>query len=225
MHIDLHCPVELLSWELLHDDRGNTRAYLTFGNLSAYRVSKLEVTLYCRTVRGDTAKQKLPVQAPDAAPRQPFSLSVPVKLPEGVVQLWPFFRRIFFEGIRRRYLGDESRICEIPDPHRPAGRALDKFRAVAGEDAWCYAAKYPDCWQCVCGRANPSRRSRCVRCKREAEQVLRRFTKAACQGGARTKRRLERENIRKQKSTLVRRSLFMALLVLVLLVLFLISRK
>jgi hypothetical protein len=55
--------------------------------------------------------------------------------------------------------------------------------------------------------------------------VLRRFTKAACQGGARTRRRLERESLHKQKSTLVRRSLFMALLVLVLLILFLISRK
>lgn len=225
MHVDLHCPVELLSWELLHDDRGKTRAYLTFGNLSAYRVSSLEVTLYCRTGDGETVKQKLLPQAPDAAPGQPFALNAPVKLPEGVVQLWPFFRRIRFEGVRRSYVGDESRTCEIPDPQRPTGRTLDRLRALAGEDAWCYAAKYPGCWQCVCGRANPARRSKCLRCKRGAEQVLGSYTKGACRGGFRTTRRLEREKLRRQKSTLIRRSLFMALLVLGLLALFLMSRR
>ncbi len=174
MHIDLHCPVETRGCELTYDDRGRARAYVRLFNLSGRRVRRLEGEAH---VQGPEGASSFPLaQDVDAAPRQMFTLTLALPSPgEG---LWLSFTKIKFEDGRPDWIGHPSRLICIPDMPAPDGRELNRLMAVAGRDAVCFPWRTGAYWVCVCGRPNAYRRQRCVRCARQRDQVLSRCSMA-----------------------------------------------
>ena len=171
LRIDLHCPVELTGYELLHDDRGRTRAYLQLFNLSSQRISRLEAVAHFTDEDGNDQAQSL-CQQLDAGPRKAFTLSAAADALPGATGLWLAFTKLKFESGRPDWIGHPGRLTEIPDLPAPDGRDLNKLMAIAGRDAVCFPRRAGAYWLCVCGRPNACRRKTCLRCGRDREQVL-----------------------------------------------------
>lgn len=173
MRIDLHCPVELTEYELLHDDRGRARAYLKLYNLSAQRISRLEAMAHFTDEAGNDQAQAI-LQDIDVGPRKAFTLSVAADALPGATAVWLAFTKLKFEAGAPDWIGHPARLIEIPDLPAPDGRELNRLIAVAGRDAVCFPRRAGAYWLCVCGRPNACRRKCCVRCGRDREQVFQR---------------------------------------------------
>ena len=185
MLLDLTCPVEIQEWELLRDDHGHARAYLHFYNLTDSTITALAGSV--RWIDADTGAVQTSSFSGDqltAGPRARFTL---VSAASGVgarVQLEPEMDYVALED-GEQWHADKSRLREYPAPPRLPGRYANLLRAGAGRDAICCAQEADEGdWLCVCGRWNPRGADRCLRCRRDREDTLRRFSPEAVEASA-----------------------------------------
>ena len=178
MYLDLSCPLELLSFELMRDHTGKVRAYLTLNNLSGHLISRIEGHVHWI----DTENQRRS-SAPFVADRlrarsqSPFRIQLSTAHCPGADQVEVTFSRLRFSKERPDWRGDPRALIRIETPSTPPGRELNKLLAAAGYDAQNFPLSTDNYWLCLCGRPNPSPRTACRRCRRKKDEVFKRFTR------------------------------------------------
>ncbi len=173
--MDLTCPAEFDSVEVLRDSSGRAQAYLTFRNLSDRALTELHAQVTMLDAQGASmGVRPLRYRRLQSQPHAPFTLCM-------VMDELPFFQdarvviqRVGFDG-GEAWVGapDALRDCTpkvlAPGPQRVA------LTAIAGADAVCWPERREDVWVCVCGRFNPRALRACRRCRRSREETFSRY--------------------------------------------------
>ncbi|MCL2545120.1 MAG: hypothetical protein FWE77_04295 [Clostridia bacterium] len=175
MLMDLACPAEFVSVEVLRDSGGRAQAYLTFRNLSEDTLTELHATITMLDEAGmSLGVCPLRYRRLQAKPAAMFTLCM-------VMDELPFFgdaratiQRVgFAQG--EPWVWDEDALKDCtPKPLAP-GPQRSALMAVAGPDAICWPERRQDAWVCVCGRFNQRGWRICRRCRRTREEVFARY--------------------------------------------------
>lgn len=169
MRLDLGCPVELLGYDLTHDERG-VKGFVRLFNLSDHPVTGFEAVISWQGADGDA---EIPLMAGPilAAPHEPFILPLEVDSAPGGHWDALFFARVDFEGASP-WKGNPKRLIEVELPEPPTPVELEALRRVAGPDAAVRPLDAGAYWVCACGRANPGKSPGCDRCGRSRRRCL-----------------------------------------------------
>lgn len=237
MKIDLTCPLELRSYELIYDDRGYTRAYITFNNLSPHAIDRFDaIACWGNSNSGQMTAQPFRADMLNAEARRPFRFSLSTAaVPEADV-LEIHFTRVRFADGEAEWISGQSDMVDIEEIPPENGRMLQMLTAAAGPDAVRFPEKRESHWVCVCGRANSRRETVCARCLRSHSEVFSRFTREAVLQPAgpdnpseepRSMNRRQRREadlqakfrlFRRQREVLIRRSITMGVIILMLII-------
>jgi hypothetical protein len=173
--MDLTCPAEFVSAEVLRDSGGRAQAYLTFRNLSEDTLTELQAMITMLDADGvSMGICPLRYRRLQAKPHAMFTLCM-------VMDELPFFsdarvvlQRVgFLEG--EPWAWDEDALMDCtPKPLAP-GPQRSALMAVAGADAVCWPERRQDTWVCVCGRFNQRGWRLCRRCRRARDEVFARY--------------------------------------------------
>lgn len=241
MKIDLTCPIELRSYELIYDDRGYARAYITFNNLSPHAIDRFDaIACWANSQSGQNIAQPFRADMLSADARSAFRFSLSTTAVPDADTLEIHFTRVRFADGEAEWIGGQSEMVDIEEIPAENGRALHMLTAAAGEDAVRFPIAHPEHWICVCGRANFRHETVCSRCLRSRREVFTLFTreavllptpaeagKAADSGASRPRKRAEARDaelrakfqlFRRQREILVRRTITMGVIVLMLMV-------
>lgn len=176
MRIDLTCPVEVLSWELLHDDRAHARAYLHAYNDSDEALVRLEGCVrWIEADSGNYTETSFTMDKMHIAGRSAFTMPTSSSfVPENVRLLVYFTRVLLSDG--SEWIGSAETLGQYADAPVLPGHMANALAAEAGPDAVCCAWERENGeWQCVCGRWNPRDAQSCMRCRRDRADTLARF--------------------------------------------------
>lgn len=170
MQLDLNCPVELVGYDLTHDEHG-VRGFVRLFNLSDKPVVGFDAVI---TWQSESAAVDIPLSAGvlHAMPHEPFIL--PIETDPAPVGRWSglFFVRVDFEGAPP-WRGNPKRFLDVELPEKPSPVELEALQRVAGPDAAFRPLDAKSYWICVCGRANPGRSPGCDRCGRGGRDCMR----------------------------------------------------
>ena len=179
MIVDLSCPIELRSYELLSDDFGNIRAYIRLNNLS-----KKYISGYCATISWYNAitrariTENIDVDQCEIEPMSAFKLVHSTQNVANVDHVEMYFSRVVFEDATEWKPGNGD-LIEIGEQRFLTGAKLDRLREAAGEDAVQYPQIQKEYWRCVCGRINLLSDDACIRCSRDRNLVLKKYNAKA----------------------------------------------
>lgn len=171
MLIDLSCPIELRSYELLSDDAGVTLASVEMFNLSDFTVLSYKITVHCESSSlGSEYTDTISVDDVAIEGGCTFKLSLPLAL-KAIDKFELVFLEVRFdEG--ESWVPSEGKLVDVGELTPINGAELDVLKAAAGEDAVRYPETQDDFWRCVCGRINLLNDDVCYRCRRERDFVL-----------------------------------------------------
>ena len=169
MRLDLGCPVELLGYDLTHDERG-VKGFVRLFNLSDHPVTGFEAVI---TWQGGGGAADVPLMAGPllAAPHEPFILPLEAESAPGGHWEALFFARVDFSGAPP-WRGNPKRLMDVDLPEAPSPVELEALRRVAGPDAAVRPHDAGTYWVCACGRANPGKSPGCDRCGRSRRHCL-----------------------------------------------------
>ena len=171
MRLDPNCPVELLEYELTHDERG-VHGFVHLFNLSRWPVRGFDAVFTWRSAAGESLNIPLQSGALSATPHDAFVLPLETgPVPAGVLSALHFVR-VDFEGAAP-WLGDPSHLIDVTPPDQPSERELSALQRVAGLDAVVRPIETKTYWICACGRANARKKRACARCGRSHREILR----------------------------------------------------
>lgn len=173
--MDLTCPAEFDSVEVLRDSSGRAQAYLTFRNLSEHSLTELYAQVTMLDAQGASmGVRPLRYRRLQAQPNAPFTLCM-------VMDELPFFQdarvtiqRVGF-GDGEAWTGDEASLRDCTPKMLAPGPQRVALAAIAGPDAVCWPERREDVWVCVCGRFNPRGLRTCRRCRRNREETFARY--------------------------------------------------
>ena len=167
LKVDLSCPLELRSYELISDDVGNTRAGIRLYNLTERRVCAFEAVAHWQDdVSGYSVAAPIIVDCLRTEPRAYFGITLSTSIFPRPNRVELNFSRVFFEDGSPEWRAGNGTIVEIAELEPLSGREQNALSAVAGEDAVRFAAEEGGIWHCVCGRDNVYGDERCARCGR-----------------------------------------------------------
>lgn len=173
MLMDLTCPIELVSYEIAHDDAGNTRAYLLLSNLTRRRVIEFDAVI--RWIdRATGAHWDMAYSAQPKDGRTRFHLPVSTGAMPGADGLEIVFHQVHLEG-ESPWTADPARLMDWEEPRNASGSALDRLQQAAGEDAVCFPQQDECHWVCVCGRLNAQNQAKCTRCRRSKRMIFKKY--------------------------------------------------
>ena len=179
MKVDLSCPVELRSYELISDDAGHTRANICLYNLSARRVSGFEAVAHWLDSRsGASAAVPFAIDRMRAGARSFFNITLTAAAGKAD-HVGLNFTRVCFEDGEHEWRAGDGPVTEVSEILPLPGPEQNSLLAAAGEDAVRFAAEENGVWRCVCGRANPRGQVQCVRCLRRFEDLFPALTREA----------------------------------------------
>ena len=177
--IDLSCPIELRSYELLHDDAGTVRAVIELFNLSDDTLLSYSATvLWTRDDTGEQTSENVSVDAIAIPGGGFFELMLSSSLIRYADRLELFFTRARFEDADD-WTPRDGDLVDVGEQVAAAGAELSELRAAAGPDAVMYPETQDKFWRCVCGRINALDTYECARCRREREYVLQELNRKA----------------------------------------------
>ena len=183
MKSDLTCPVEVVSVRLGQETYGEEAkeqlvCVIEFFNLSDRVIESLQMNIICFAADGTRIGGRLVRASARGEGRARFSGAFMPEHVDGTERVEASVEKVWFQGgmVWRR---EERNVREYTPNALPEGRELDRLRAVAGPDAAGYAREDDIVWMCVCGRANRTSDSKCLRCERERAAVLRDYCFAA----------------------------------------------
>ncbi len=170
MLLDLACPVELLGYDLTHDERG-VRGFVRLFNLSDRPILGFEAVI---TWQGDGGAADIPFAsgALSAPAHEPFILPIEAEAAPNGHWSGLFFVRVDLDGANP-WRGSPKRLTEVEPPEPPTLVELEALKRVAGPDAAVRPQEAKDYWVCACGRANPRKSPGCDRCGRSRRKNLR----------------------------------------------------
>ena len=184
LYLDLYCPIELLSFELLRDDTGKVRAYLTLNNLSNVHAVSIEGTVHWIDTKSDhrtdtafTADQFKPGK------QKPFKLQLATADNPNTDEIELTIHRVQFDRDKPDWIGKPEDRLRIEGPLIPRGSELNKLLQAAGYDAAHFPLRTKSYWICICGRPNPIGDSNCARCNRKQTLVFSKYTRAKVLSG------------------------------------------
>ena len=179
MKIDLRCPVEVRKCELTLFDRGLPRAYIQLFNLANAAVSSIEGVAHWLGNDGSEVEiRPFSVETPRAYARSAFSIALsPQEAMAADIEI--VFTRVCFAENGPDWIAESGVCIELPPPEPLSGQEEAALVRLAGQGATQYAQLIPGAWICVCGRANALDAGQCVRCMRDREVCLTRFTRSA----------------------------------------------
>ena len=228
MKVDLSCPIELRSYELMTDDAGRVRASISLYNLTKRRISDFEaVAHWTNSKTGASAAAPFQAGGLRAAPRGFFNISLSSDAARHADQLELNFTRVRFSDGEREWRAGNGVIVDIAETKPLSGAEQNALFAAAGEDAVRFPEENASTWSCVCGRVNPQGKARCARCRRHYAEVFPALLRdQVLKGGARAEmvmdlddmpleerrmRRIQEERLHreylKKRSALIRRTI------------------
>lgn len=189
MIIDLSCPLELRGYELLKDDKGTTRAYISLFNLSHETVVAYSATMnWYNALTRESVTEMITVDEMRVAPRSAFKLVHSTQNFSDADHVEMYFSSVvFLDG--ETWTPHDGDIIDIGEQPVLSGEALDRLKSVAGEDCVQYPQVQMNYWRCVCGRINLLDSEACVRCERDRGDVLTRLNKKELRKAAHAKRK------------------------------------
>lgn len=171
--IDLSCPIELRSYELLTDDAGTTRAYLQLYNLSDKTITGYSATVrWSRDMTDDEVNDNIAVDAIAIDGKMNFELKLTGDLVRNADRMELYFTVVEFSD-GTRWKSHDGDLIDVDEQPYLQGPAAQKMRDTAGEDAIMYPQVQDKFWRCVCGRINLLDEESCRRCGRDRNYVLR----------------------------------------------------
>lgn len=199
MIVDLSCPIELRSYELLSDDFGNVRAYIRLHNLSDKRIIGYSATiLWYNALTRARITENIQVDRCTAEPYGDFKLIHSTENRARVDHVEMYFTGVSYEDLTEWKPGSGD-LIEIGEQKLLSGVQLDALKELAGEDAVQYPEIQRDYWRCVCGRINLLSDVACLRCHRDRNLVLKKFNAKSVRR-EREEAYAPRERVKKQKS-------------------------
>ena len=236
MKIDLTCPIEIRGYELICDDRGCVRAYISLFNLSPHAIARFDaIVCWSNSANGQSTAQPVRAELPDADGRASFRFSLSTGTVAEADTLELHFTRVHFADGEADWIGGQAEMVEISELPEIPGPELRMLSAAAGDDAVRFPEKHEKHWVCVCGRANFRHQTVCSRCLRDRSDVLRNLTRNAVVNGIQPPPRPEKKPekrrndafledlrgkfqlFRRQREVLVRRTITMGVIVALLL--------
>ena len=172
MIIDLSCPIELRGYELLHDDKGVTRARIDFFNVSDETITEYSgIVRWSRDLSDAGINDPIQVDNLEIKGGTEFQLALSTSQLRYADRLELYFTQVRFTNAPV-WKPDDSDLVDIGEQHSLKGRELKRLKEIAGEDAVMYPETQDQFWRCVCGRINPLQAEECARCRRERGYVL-----------------------------------------------------
>lgn len=179
MIVDLSCPIELRSYELLSDDFGNVRAYIRLHNLSQKRITGYSATiLWYNALTRARITENIQVDQCLAEPSGDFKLIHSTENKAQVDHVEMYFTSVSYEDESEWKPGNGD-LIEIGEQKLLSGVRLDQLKELAGEDAVQYPEIQREYWRCVCGRINLLSDGACARCHRDRNLVLKKYNAKA----------------------------------------------
>lgn len=183
MKSDLTCPVEIVSVSIQRDtgdtkESGPIICLIDFYNLSEKEIDSIQMNIICFGSDDARIGGRLVRAGVHGGGRERFSGTFVPDHVDGVARVEASVEKVWFQDgvIWRR---EERNVREYRPNALPAGRELDRLRAVAGPDAAGYAREDDTVWLCVCGRANRTSDDVCLRCRRDRAHVLKAYSFSA----------------------------------------------
>lgn len=243
MKIDLTCPIEIRGYELICDDRGCARAYITLSNLAPHAIARFDaIVCWANSQNGHSAAHPFRADRLEADARSEFRLSLSTESVPEADTLEIHFTRVHFADGHADWIGGQAEWVEISELPEISGVEKRMLHIAAGEDAVRFPEKHEKHWVCVCGRANFRHQHTCARCLRDRTDVLRNLNRNAVLSGKQPEEPSQRiepkrptaedrinelrsrfQLFRRQRNILVRRTITMGVVVLMLLSISLIS--
>lgn len=178
MRIDLSCPVENRGVTVKTNSATNEPyALFKLFNLSEKVVLGVKFTARAYDAYGKELGS-IPVELTDldGQPKSPFAINKGVSLSEiseAKHVVADITEVTFSDG--EVYTVSEENMTEI-NYIQPEYDEVTRLKSVAGSDAACYAQDPGPYWICVCGRANKQEDTVCVRCARDKQTSLNKFS-------------------------------------------------
>lgn len=189
MLIDLTCPIELRKYELLRDDRGNTRAYIRLFNLTERTVIGYSATVqWFNGITRASVTENVTVDETRVPPRSDFKFVHSIRCGGRADFVEMYFSKVVFADGETWEPRDGS-LVDVGEQPMLEGNELDLLRAAAGGDAVQFPQVQDQYWRCVCGRINFLNRASCLRCGRDRTHVLKDLNVKAILGGRDTQNR------------------------------------
>ncbi|MBR3929715.1 MAG: hypothetical protein IKJ65_12020 [Clostridia bacterium] len=179
MIVDLSCPIELRSYELLNDDFGNIRAYIHLYNLADKKIVGYSATInWYNAITRARITENISVDECEAAPKNDFKLVHSTLNHAKIDHVEMYFACVTYED-GTEWRPGEGDLIEIGEQMQLSGARLDRLREAAGEDAVQYPQVQKEYWRCVCGRINYLKDDKCIRCLRDRNRVLKQLNHRA----------------------------------------------
>lgn len=211
--VDLSCPIELRSYELLSDDFGNIRAYIRLHNLSKKKIVGYNATInWYNALTRARITESISVDQCEVEPLSQFKLVHSTVNCAKVDHVEMYFSSVLYEDGTEWKPGDGD-LIEIGEQPLLTGVKLDRLISLAGEDAVQYPQVQKEYWRCVCGRINLLSEEKCIRCQRDRNHVLKHFNPRAVarRDEERNQNRRRREKTGQQKKRAKRKILIFLL--------------
>lgn len=182
MIVDLSCPIEMRSYELLKDDMGSTRAYIRLFNLSNTAIHGYAATInWFNEFTQASETENITVDEMRVEGRSAFKLVHSTQCALNVDHVEMYFSWVeFADGTR--WTPEDGDVVDIGEQRVVTGEELDLLKSAAGEDAVQFPQVQSKYWRCVCGRINSLEAENCLRCGRERNDVLKNLTRKAVVG-------------------------------------------
>ena len=235
MKIDLTCPIEMRGYELICDDRGCVRAYITFNNLAPHAIARFDaIVCWANSTTGQISAQPFRADRIDADARANFRFTLSTTAVPDADTLEIHFTRVRYADGEADWIGGQADAVEIDELPAVPGAEMRLLTMAAGEDAVRFPEKHENHWVCVCGRANFRHQTTCSRCLRDRTDVLRNLNRGAIVLGKKPQPRPETRKTRdendfvadlkekfrlftRQRDILVRRTVTMSVIITLLL--------
>lgn len=179
MIVDLSCPIELRSYELLNDDFGNIRAYIRLQNLTDKKIVSYTATInWYNAITRARITENIIVDECEIEPKSQFKLIHSTQNLARLDHVEMYFASVTYED-KTEWKPGNGDLIEIGEQQELVGAGLDRLREAAGEDAVQYPQVQKEYWRCVCGRINYLNSDKCIRCARDRNRVLKQFNRRA----------------------------------------------
>lgn len=213
MIVDLSCPIELRSYELLNDDFGNIRAYIRLHNLTNKKIVGYTATInWYNALTRARITENIKVDECEIEPMSDFKLIHSTTNRAKIDHVEMYFAGVSYDDGTQWEPGSGD-LIEIGEQQALTGASLDRLRTFAGDDAIQYPQVQKEYWRCVCGRINYLKDEKCVRCQRGRNRVLKEFRPGAILRKEKENagKRADRVRPQAQKKRMRRRILYLLL--------------
>ncbi len=199
MLMDLTCPAEFRTVEVLRDSGGRGQAYLTFTNLRDREIDELHAMVTMLDGEGiSMGIRPLRYRNLGAQGRAQFTLCLAMDDLPMFEDARVTIQRIHFSD-GGEWSWDEDALMDCTPKELAPGPQRVALVAVAGNDAICWPEKRRDAWVCVCGRFNENLLYTCQRCGRNRESTFAQYQPQAVMDAYRAQQQRTQVQERRQR--------------------------